>query len=412
MPRTLCLAVVAALLPSLVHAADWPEFRGPTGQGLAEGALPLEWGPDKNITWKHAIDGTGWSSPAIAGGKIFLTTAVPVPKAKDDLSLRALCLDAKTGNSLWDVELFVEDGSKVKIHGKNSHASPTAVIEGDRVYVHFGHMGTACLDLDGKVQWRKTISYRPVHGNGGSPVVVDDLLIFSCDGNDKQVVVALKKKTGEEAWRTDRKATSTKKFSFSTPLLITVDGQKQLVSPGPSAVVAYNPKNGEEIWRVRYGEGYSVVPRPVFAHGLVFVSSGYDNATFYAIKPGKGDVTESNVVWKLTKGAPHNPSPLVVGDELYLLADNGIATCVDAKTGTVHWQERAFTKDCSSSPLCADGKVYFQAEDGSAVVVKAGTKFERLAKNTLEERTLASYAAVDGALFLRTEKNLYRIEAR
>src|SRR5262249_38284452 len=163
------------------------------------------------------------------------------------------------------------------IHGKNSHASPTPLTDGQRLYVHFGHQGTACLDLDGKVLWRNTdLRYRPVHGNGGTPILVDEALVFSCDGGDVQFVVALDQATGKVRWKIDRKTGAFKKFSFGTPLLITVDGKPQIVSPGSGVVCAYDPKTGREIWRVRYDNGYSVVPRPVYGHGLVFVATGYD----------------------------------------------------------------------------------------------------------------------------------------
>jgi outer membrane protein assembly factor BamB len=200
-------------------------------------------------------------------------------------------------------------------------------------------------------------------------------------------------------------------MSFHTQLLIEVDGKRQVISAGSDVVAAHDPKTGEEIWRVRY-DGYSVIPRPVFGHGLLFIGTGYDRPTLIAVRPdGKGDVTETHVAWRMTKNAPHTPSPLLVGDELYVVSDGGIATCLDAKTGQVHWSER-LGGGFSASPLEADGKVYFQNEAGVGLVVKAGTKYEPLAKNDLKERTLASYAAADGALFIRTAKHLYRIEKR
>lgn len=407
----LCSLLPAA--PTPPRSADWPEFRGPTGQGLVgQTALPTEWSPTRNVAWKQPIPGSGWSSPVVVDGKVFLTSAVP--HGKNELSLVALCLNARDGKQLWRQELFREDTSRSpKIHSKNSHASPTPLVNGSRLFVHFGHMGTACLDLDGKVLWRNDkVRYAPVHGNGGSPILVDDKLIFSCDGSDKQFVVALDVSDGSEVWRTDRKADmAAKKFSFSTPLLIDVKGQKQVVSPGPDAVVAYDPATGKEIWRVRY-VGYSVIPRPVYGHGLVFISTSYDSPSLLAIKPdGQGDVTETHVAWRTNKNAPHTPSPLLVGDELYTVSDRGIATCFDAKTGDVHWSER-LNAPFSASPLFVDGKIYLQSEDGDGIVLKAGKKFEELARSKMGERSLASYAIADGAIFLRTADNLYRIQAK
>jgi outer membrane protein assembly factor BamB len=273
-------------------------------------------------------------------------------------------------------------------------------------------MGSACLDLDGQVQWTQTdLHYAPVHGNGGSQALAEDLLVYSIDGSDKQCVVALEAATGKVKWQTDRHSTAGKKFSFSTPLVIDVDGTKQVISPASDMVCAYDLKSGDEVWRVTY-DGYSVTPRPVFAHGMVFICTGFTTPSLLAIKPdGKGDVTKTHIAWTANKSVPHTPSLLVSGDELYMVSDGAIASCLDAKTGEVHWQERlggAF----SASPILADGKIYFLSEDGVGHVIKAGTKFERVAKNELKERTLASYAAADGALFIRTAANLYRIEKK
>jgi outer membrane protein assembly factor BamB len=412
----LVAAVVVALGTGVVAwAENWPEFRGPTGQGHAQGTLPIEWGPDKNVAWKQNIPGHGWSSPVVWEGRIYLTTAVPDTQSPtNDLSLRALCLDAKSGRVIWDVEAIRQPGDKVPPHQrKNSDASPTPIVDGKRLFVHFGHLGTACLDLDGKVLWRNLeLRYSPVHGNGGSPILADDLLVFSIDGSDKQRVVALEQATGKVKWQTDRRSTAPKKFSFSTPLLIEVGEQKQIISPGSNVVVSYDAKTGAEIWRVHY-TGYSVIPRPVFGHGLLFLSSCYDSPTFYAIRPdGKGDVTQTHVAWSTKAGAPHTPSALLVGDELYTVSDRGTATCWDAKTGKVHWAKRLGRNDFSASPILADGKVYFQDEEGVGYVVKASTTFELLATNDMKERTLSSYAVADGCIFLRTAERLYRIEKK
>ncbi len=408
MRRLLTVCACALLMMTTVRADDWPQFRGPTAQGHATATgLPTEFGPSQNVVWKRAIPGSGWSSPVLHQGKLYLTTAVPAGSG-GNMSLRAFCLDAKTGKPVWDTELFTQDGrTSPRPHRKNSHASPTPLIHDDKLYVHFGHQGTACLTLDGKVVWRQQIKYPPVHGNGGSPVVVDDVLFFSCDAARNPFVIALDVKTGKERWRTPRDTEVRRKFSFSTPLVIEVEGRKQIVSPGSGAVVAYDPKSGKPIWKARYGEGYSVVPRPVYAHGLVFVSSGFDRPVLLAIKPtGKGDVTDTHVAWQMTKGAPHTPSMLVVGDELYCFADRGMATCVDAKTGEEHWQER-IGGAYSASPVFADGRIYITNEQGKTVVLKPGKSFEVLAENDLKQKTLATLAVGDGAIFLRTESHLY-----
>ena len=201
-----------------------------------------------------------------------------------------------------------------------------------------------------------------------------------------------------------------KTFSFCTPLVITVAGQTQVILPGSGAVVAYDPKDGREIWRARYGEGYSVVPRPVFSHGLLFLSSGFDKPSMLAIRPdGQGDVTDTHIAWRIDKGSPNTPSALVVGDELYFISDAGIMTCADAKTGTVHWQER-LGGGFSASPVFAAGRIYTQNEEGVGTVIKPGTNFVVLAKNDLKERSLASYALDENALYIRTAGHLYRVQ--
>ena len=415
MPRASLLFVSLSALFAAV-AGDWPEFRGPTGQGHSTAKdLPIRWSATENVAWKTAIPGSGWSSPVLAGGNLYLTTAAPI-EGSMDLSLRVLCLSASEGKVLWNNEVFREEaGTAPRIHSKNGHASPTPIVHDGRVYVHFGHMGTACLHVSGRTIWQQTgLKYVPVHGNGGSPALVDDLLVFSVDGEKDPYVVALDRGTGEIRWKTPRVTPAERKFSFSTPFYLTNGVDRAIISPGSGAVCAYDPKDGTELWRVRYGNGYSVIPRPVHGHGLLFFGTGYDRPLVYAVRPGgtaRGDLTDTHVAWTLTKGAPNTPSLLLVGDELYFVSDAGIASCVDAKTGTVHWSER-LGGNFSASPIYADGKLWFQNEEGVGYVVKPGKTFELLAKNDLGQRTLASYAVTDGALFIRGATDLFRIQAK
>jgi outer membrane protein assembly factor BamB len=406
-----CLFPLSLAFPLL--AGDWPQFRGPMGDGHADKArLPIGWDHTKNVTWRREIAGRGWSSPVVANGKIYLTTAAP---RGNDYSLRALCVEAMKGTVIWDVEVFREDGKTFPgIHAKNSHTSPTPVVDGNELFVHFGHMGTACLSAgDGKTIWtQQTLGYKPVHGNGGSPVLVGERLIFSIDGTDRQAIVALDRKTGKVAWQTPRNIKVAKAFSFSTPLLIRVKAHEQLISAGSGVVMSLDPTSGKEIWRVRYGTGYSVVPRPVFGNGLIYLSSGYDEPVFYAINPeGIGDVTDTHVVWTAKKGAPRNASPLLVDDAVYLASDNGMLTCLDARTGKERWSERA-GRAYSASPIEAGGLIYLLDEDGLATVVKPGEAYDELARNKMGEKALASYGVDGNALLLRTEKALYRIEKK
>ena len=415
MPRLLALCLLTFSAAQLA-AGDWPQFRGPLGNGHSDVKnLPTTWNETTNIAWQTAIPGKGWSSPSLASGRLYLTAAVPVAgdEPEGPQSLHALCVDAATGKKVWDVEVFGPQAEAPKIHVKNSHASPTALVENGRIYVHFGHGGTACLDLAGKALWKNTEhTYKPVHGNGGSPVLVDGLLIFSCDGAADPYVVALDAATGKERWRFQRSSDAPNKFSFSTPTVIEVAGKKQLITPGSGVVNALDPATGQEIWRCLYGAGYSVIPKPVFGHGLLYIATGYGTPIVMAIRPdGQGDVTDSHVVWSVKKGTPHTPSLLLVSDELYMVSDKGIVTCLDAHSGTEHWTERV-GGGYSASPLFSDGKIYVQSEEGPALVLLPGKEFVKLADAGFKERTLASYAVGEGALFVRTEKNLYRVEGR
>jgi outer membrane protein assembly factor BamB len=257
------------------------------------------------------------------------------------------------------------------------------------------------------------LKYKPVHGNGGSPVVAGKHLIFSADGADKQLVVALDKRTGAVAWTTAREGkTGAKPFSFGTPLLIAVDGREQLISAGSGVVMALDPATGAERWRVTYGGGSSVVPRPVFANGLVYVCTGYDTPTLLAIRPdGTGDVTKTHVAFTMKKNAPLNPSPLAVGDALYTISDSGVLSCLDAKTGAERWTERV-GRAYSASPLYAGGLIYLLDEAGTTTVFKPGPAYDPVATNRLNEKAQASCAVDGDALLLRTEKALYRIEKK
>ena len=379
---------------------DWPQFRGPGGQGHASArGLPKEWSETKNIAWKVPLPGNGWSSPVIQGEKIWLTASVD-----EGRSLRALCLNRSDGKLLHDLEVFRQEQAG-RIHSKNSHASPTPVLEGDRVYVHFGAFGSASLRSDGRILWKHRFEYNHRHGPASSPVLFQDLLIYNCDGTDVQFVAALDKHTGKLRWKKSRKG----RMAYTTPLTIQVEGKPQLVSTGGDQVVTYHPLSGEEIWRVRY-DGFSLVPRPVFGLGLVYVCTGYPHPSLYAIRPdGQGDVTESHVAWTLKRGVPLNPSPLLVGEELYMVSDRGIASCLDARTGKHHWQER-LPGEYSASPVYAEGKIYLLNEAGEATVLEVGKEFKKLATNRLPGRTLASFAVHGRAIYLRTDSHLYRIE--
>jgi outer membrane protein assembly factor BamB len=394
---------VATALRAIGHAQEWPQFRGPGGQGhSSERGVPLDWSPTRNIVWKTPVPGRGWSSPIVAGGRVWLTTAIDGSEG----TLRLLAYELESGREALNVEVF-RIGHASLLNDKNSHASPTPVADADRVYVHFGDQGTAALTMDGKVLWKTRLAHQTQHGGGASPIIHGELLIVNCDGADSAFVVALDKRTGKVRWKTWRRQPWSQ--AYTTPLVIRHGDREQLVSVGASHAVAYEPETGKEIWRVTYPGGFSNVPRPVMAHGLVYITTGFHQPSLRAIRPGgRGDVTNSEVAWSLTRAVSLTPSPLIVDDELYMVSDAGILSCVDARAGTLIWQQRlrgAF----SASPVFADGRIYFQSEEGVTTVIAPGREFKILAVNSLEEPTLASMAVASGSVFMRTASHLYRI---
>jgi outer membrane protein assembly factor BamB len=410
-PITSAVLAVLMMLPLAARADDWFQFRGPEGEGHSTAVgLPIRWSKTQNVRWRQPLPDRGWSSPVCVGNQIFLTSAVPKGSTH---SLHALSIDAVTGKILWDETLF--DGlvaDRARIHSKNSHASPTPIAEGGRLFVHFGTHGTACLSYDGKVLWKmRDLVYQPNHGSGGSPVLIDGLLVVSCDGADRQFVAAIDADSGRVRWRKVRPPSDEpKKFAFGTPLVIEVNGHKQVVCPGANWVVAYDPPTGDEIWRVRY-DGYSVVPRPVYGNGLIYLSTSFDSSQELAIRPdGHGDVTDSHVAWRQSHSMPSTPSPILVGEDLYLISDAGVASCLDAKTGKPRWVHR-IGGGFSASLTLSENRIYAVSEGGETTIFRAtGDKYVEIARNKLDERTLASPAVIDRGLIFRTDAALYRIE--
>jgi len=411
--KTLLVLLLIAGASVLAQAEDWPQFRGPTGQGHAtERGLPLEWSETKNIIWKTPVPGLGWSSPTVANGRVWVTTVVESKERRGRVSasLRALAFDVATGRELVNVEVFRLDDAGY-VNPKNSRASPTPIVESDRVFVHFGAEGTAALSTSGEILWTTHLRYESQHGNGGSPTLYRDLLIINCDGNGGDAyVVALDTATGKPRWKTARRRPADQ--AYSTPLVITVGQEDQLVSVGAYRAAAYDPLTGQEIWRVSYGDGFSNVPRPVFGQGLVFIATGFQTPALMAVRPdGKGDVTRTHVAWTITRGAPYTPSPLLVGNDLYYVSDTGVLSLADAASGQIVWQQR-LGGNYSASPVFVDGRIYFQSEEGMTTVIAPGREFRRLASNRLDGATLASMAVSGGSFFIRSQAHLYRIAGR
>ena len=415
------IAIVCVLAASALRLeAQWPQFRGPEGTGHASSKdLPLTWAEGKNVRWKTPVHGRAWSSPVILGNQVWMTTST-----EDGRELFAVALDRDTGKILFDLKLF-QVATPQYAHPFNTYASPTPVIEPGRVYVTFGSPGTAAIDTKtGKVLWeRRDFECNHFRGAGSSPVLFGDLLLMHFDGSDHQFVVALDKNTGKTVWRTPRsidfqdvgpdgkpKADGDFRKAFSTPQIVTVNGRPIMVSIGSKAVYGYDPKTGQEVWRVIERGSHSGSTRPVAGNGLVYVAMGFDAAQILAVRPdGQGDVAGSHVAWRFGKGAPSKPSMLLVNDLIFMVNDGGIAGAVDAKTGELVWRGRV-DGTYSASPLYAAGRIYAFSEDGKTTVLEASREFKVLAENFLEDGFMAS-PAVDGrALYLRTRTHVYRIE--
>ncbi|MEM9595834.1 MAG: PQQ-binding-like beta-propeller repeat protein [Acidobacteriota bacterium] len=390
-------------------AEEWRQLRGEASGHAFETGLPLEWGEDRNVAWKVAVPGRGWSSPVVAEGKVWLTTAL-----EDELSLRLLGFDAASGETLHDVEVFRPE-SWQRGHAENSYASPTPVLEAGRIYVHFGTYGVSALSTaDASVLWRRDdLDQDHEVGPGSSPILHGDLLVTNRDAMDSQLVVARTKDTGEIVWRAERYMPEGRKpphrKAFSTPVVIHHLGRAQLISTGAAHTSAYDPATGEEIWRVRH-EGYSNVPAPVVGLGTAFVTTGYMKPELLAIRlGGEGDVTDSHVRWRYHWQVPANPTPLLVGGRLYMVSDRGIASWVDVKTGEDVWRQR-LGGSYYASPLVSFGRIYNWDVQGRSVVVAARDRFEELAVNQLDGSIRTTPAIADGAIFIRTDAHLYRIE--
>jgi len=400
-------------LVSSTHAADWPSFRGPSGDGISTvNKLPLKWSATANVAWRTPVKGQGWSSPVLRNGVLYITNAVAdnTDAVQTSYQLNTVAIDAQSGKMLWTTVVFTQPIDSARIHSKNSHASPTPIVTASHVFVHFGHLGTACLTLKGEVVWKTLASkYSPVHGNGGTPILHDGKLYFSVDGKVKTLVICIDCATGDSVWVFDRQSAASRKFSFSTPVIIEVAGKMQLISPASDIVQAIDPQSGKLIWQVKY-DGYSLIPKPVYHQGLLYVCTGYDKPWLYCIDPtGKGDVTDSHVRWNIQGQIPHTPSLILDDGKVFMISDRGIGTCLNALTGETIWQERV-GGNYSASPILNNGNIYFTSELGDTTIIKAADQYQVVAKNSLGQATLASFAVSEGVIYIRTDSHLYRIE--
>lgn len=429
--RLLALAGLAAGSLSTADDLNWPQFRGPRGDGhTTSTGLPLHWSETRNVKWQTPIPGKAWASPVIWGNQVWLANAT-----EDGTELSAVCVDRETGQVVRDLKLFAVEKPQF-CHKFNSYASPTPVLEEGRLYVTFGSPGTACVDTrTGAKLWeRRDFVCNHYRGAGSSPIVYGDLLILHFDGSDRQYVVALDKHTGRTVWETPRSIDfqdlddqgqpmieGDLRKAFATPHVAVLDGVPTLLSQGAKALYAYDPLTGEEWWRVEERNNHSASTRPVLGHGLLFAPSGFAGGQLLAVRPGnKGEVIDANapakpgprlqVAWMTKRGVPKKPSLVLVGDLLFGLEDGGVATCWEAKTGAVVWNER-IGGNYSASLLAAERRVYCFSEEGKTTVVAADTReFRKLAESQLGDGFMASPAVSGQALFLRSRSKLYRIE--
>ena len=413
------VAVHCLLVPCSLLAADsWPQFRGPGGDGIAQGqTIPTEFSESDGVTWKTDLPGLAWSSPVVWDGTIWLTTAierVPTEEEKVELlkkngieerkfkqlsiaksiDLKLMAVSLKTGSIKKTIDLTSIE-SPDAIHSLNSYASPTPVIDDQHIYCHFGTYGTFCVDLaTGKVIWQRRLPLVHSVGPGSSPYLLKNMLVLIQDGVERQYVTALNKSTGESIWEVDRPemdATGDQKKAYSTPIAITDQkGREQLICMASQWMVSYSPETGKEIWKVYHGKGFSVVPRPVFSDDIVYFSTGFGKPELWAVKvDGSGDVTDTHVAWTVKQGIPAKPSPLIHDGLIYVVSDNGVASSFDTKTGN---------------------NLYFGSHEGKVTVIQPGLEPKIVAENELDGKIMASPAIVDDSIILRTDKSLYRID--
>ncbi len=432
-PTQLALLLAVWITDSAIAQQDWQQFRGPRFGHVVGHHVPTHWGGSSPApVWSTPIPGKGWSSPIVIGDRIWLTSAEEVaigskeaaeklatlPFGSRDIvvdgavTLFALELNGETGEILRRIDLF-ERKNPPPLHAMNSYASPTPITNGKRVFCHFGALGTACIEIEtGNIVWKREFAVEELTGGGASPVLWNDRLFLACDGADQQYLIALNEVTGETLWRTDRPAIQaiddSQRRAFSTPIAINSNGREQLISLAAQWLVSYNPVDGSEWWRAKVGNGYSLVPTPVFDRDRVFVCTGFSQPEMVAVSTlGDGDVTEKNILWRYSRQVPDISSPVVVGDEIYFVND-GIATCLDAASGTQLWQHRLGGKFASSLTVAGD-RIYLTNSGGVTTVIKPSREYAEIATNELFGETYASLSVYKNSFLLRTNPILYRL---
>lgn len=418
------LVVLIFFAAGLIRAENWPGWRGPNGDGVsAEKGIPTKWNSTENIAWRIVVPGEGHSSPIVWGDKVFLTSSL-TEKNKRIL----LCIDRLSGQTVWQRD--VVQSPPETIHRLNSRASGTPATDGKQVYVTFmraegdkviapnvgserlitpGKIIVAAYDLDGNKKWKTNVGdFVSAHGFNTCPVLFEDLLILNGDHDGDAYLVALDRQSGRQRWRTRRE---NKTRSYVTPIIREIDGITQMILSGSLCIASYDPHNGKRHWIVD-GPTEQFVASMVYDGKYVFATGGYPERHTLAIRPdGKGNVTDTHIAWRTTRGAAYVPSPIISGRYLLMVADSGIASCFEARTGKRHWMER-LPGGHSPSPVSADGLVYFVSDRGVATVIRPSETFAVIAKNELGDPVSASPAISQGQIFLRTHQHLYCIGSK
>jgi outer membrane protein assembly factor BamB len=443
MKHTLLLGLCLSL-GTYAQAQNWPSFRGPNASGVAEGRpAPTSWNVEKsaNIKWRARLPGLAHSSPVVWGDRLFVTTAVSgnnesafktkgddIAPVKEDTkhAWRIYCLDKASGRVVWDRTAH-EGVPRVKRHLKASQANATPATDGRYVVAVFGSEGLYCYDTNGKFLWKQDLGVLDpgLHedatyqwGHSSSPVIYKDLVIVQCDGHAQSYVAAYDLKDGRRVWRAERG----ERPSWSTPLVYEGKGRTELVTNGPRYIRGYDPATGKELWRLSNNDLVVQVPTPFVAHGMIFVTGGWPGGRpISTIRPGaagdislkEGESSGPNVAWRLAKGGPYVPTPIVYGDYLYVCNDRGVLTCHNARTGEQVYQQRVGGQSVgfSASPVAADGKLYLASEDGDVYVIKAGPQYELLSVNPVGEPMMATPAISDGMIFIRGRNHLFCVAA-
>jgi outer membrane protein assembly factor BamB len=440
--RGMAAVILSASLAAALRAENWPQWRGPSSRGVsAESGLPTTWSAGENIAWKALVGGLGASSPIVWGDRVFVTSQrgnAPVAAgdshpllARDDRSLAArenaiggeraavrrpsgvfLIIEAfrsSDGERLWEYRDQAA-GPLPENHEKHNLATPTPVTDGERVYAWFGNGQVVALDTNGKLVWRRHLgleygTFLNLWGHGSSPVLYNDLLILLVDHGPQAYLLALDKRTGEERWKVDR---GRGRVSHSTPLIVPGPAGDEMIVNSSERIDAYDPAGGKLLWHAD-SERQTPIPTPVFANGLIYMSRGYRNSDYLAIRPGgRGDVSTSHVQWRGPGTASYVASIVQYKGLLYMTNEVGVVTCAETETGERVWRQR-LGGVFFASPVAGDGKIYMLSETGETVVLEAGREPHVLARNDVGERLIASPAIANGRLLLRSDTTLFSI---